>query len=57
MVGSYRQPGDAYFANMVFEVKQTPSTYGAGIGKYQRQKIFPKSETHTENGLLIISDR
>jgi ribosomal protein S13 len=41
---------------LIFEVKETSFAYTAGFGKNQSQKIFKKSETHIQKGLLELND-
>jgi threonine dehydratase len=47
-----RKRGDADFAYLILEIKETPLTNAAGFGENQGQKIFIKSETHLQKGLL-----
>jgi hypothetical protein len=41
---------------LIFEVKKTSLTDTAGFRKNQGEKIFNKSETHIQKGLLELND-
>ncbi|GAB2618308.1 hypothetical protein GCM10026987_14840 [Belliella aquatica] len=41
---------------MILEVKKASLTDTAGFRKNQSQKIFKKSETHIQKGLLELND-